>query len=76
MVSPTITDLEYGPTYPMWRHVVFIVIDGSLAWLLLRRPWWLVWAYAGLTLHILNGHGRGAWRLWMEEGRVPTPPPD
>lgn len=70
MLSPEIARLEYEPTYPIWRHVVFIGIDGVLAWLFLRRPSWLVWAYGLLTLQILNGHGRGALRIWIAQHRV------
>lgn len=70
MASPAIARIEYEPTYPAWRHVVFIAIDGSLAPLLLRRPRWLVWAYGLLTLQILNSHGLGAWRLWQENGQI------
>jgi hypothetical protein len=70
MLSPEIARVEYEPNYPMWRHIVFFLIDGVLAWLFLRRPLWLVWAYGVLTLQILNGHGRGAWRIWMDEHRV------
>ncbi len=54
MLSPTVGALEYESTYPTWRHVVFIIIDAGLAWLLLRRPMWLVWAFAVLTLQILT----------------------
>jgi hypothetical protein len=41
-------------------HVVFILIDGSLAWFLLRPPTWLVLPYVVLMLQMLNGHGRPA----------------
>jgi hypothetical protein len=70
MLSPAIARLEYSPTYPAARHVVFIIIDLALGWLLLRRPRWLVWAFAVLTLQQLNGHGRGAWTLWTEHRRI------
>ncbi len=70
MVSPAIARLEYEPAYPAWRHVIFIVIDSSLAWFFLRRPRWLVWAYALLTLQVLNSHGLGAWRVWIYEDRI------
>ena len=70
MASPAIARLEYEPTYPQWRHVAFIAIDASCAWLFLRRPAWFVWAYAVLTIQVLNGHGRGAWTIWATEGRV------
>ena len=70
MVSPAVAQHEYEPGYPMWRHVLFIVVDGSLAWLFIRRPLWLPWAFGALTLHILNGHGRAAWRLWVTRGEI------
>lgn len=70
MASPGIARIEYDPTYPTWRHVLFIVIDVTAAALLLRRPPWFVWAYAVLTLQVLNGHGRGAWHRWVEQREV------
>lgn len=70
MLSSTAAALEYEPTYPAWRHVVFIVIDSSVAWLFLRRPMWLVWAYAVLTAQILSSHGMGAWVVWTNEHRI------
>jgi hypothetical protein len=68
--SETVTRLEYGPTYPLWRHVLFIGIDSALVVLFLRRPRWFVWAFAALTIQILNGHGLGAWRIWTNEHRI------
>ena len=70
MVSPAIAQIEYEPTYPTWRHLIFIGIDASLALLVLRRPRWLVWAYGAITLQVLNSHGVGAWHLWMTERRL------
>jgi len=70
MLSQPVAALEYKPTYPTWRHVAFIVIDMSLAWLLLRRPRWLVWAFAALTLQILSSHGVGAWAMWTAQHRI------
>lgn len=70
MASPSIARIEYESTYPAWRHVLFIVIDVATARLLLSRPRWFLWAYAVLTIQILNGHGRGAWQLWVEQQRL------
>ena len=53
-----------------WRHVLFVGIDLTFAWLLLRRPWWLAFPFALLTLHSLRSHGRGAWNQWQTAGRV------
>lgn len=70
MVSPAVARLEYEPTYPPSRHLVFIGINLALVWLFLRRPRWFVFAFALLTAQILNGHGRAAWALWRMEGRL------
>ena len=70
LLSPAINRIEYESTYPAWRHVLFIGIDLSLAVLFVRRPRWLVWPYAILTIQVLNGHGRGAWVLWVEHGQT------
>jgi hypothetical protein len=50
--------------------VLFIGIDSSLAVLFVRRPRWLVWAYALLTVQVLHSHGLGAWELWVTEHRI------
>ena len=63
MLSPAVARIEYPPGYPTWGHVAFIGVNVTLAWLFVRRPIWLVWAFALVTLHILNGHGRGAWAM-------------
>jgi len=53
-----------------WRHVLFVGIDVTFAWLLLRRPWWLAIPFALLTLYSLRSHGQGAWNQWQKAGRV------
>ena len=70
LAVPRFAAITYPPDYLPVRHVVFIVIDGSVAWLLLRRPWWLVRAYALLTVQVLSGHGRDAWLAWRSAERV------
>jgi len=70
IASPGIARIEYDATYPAWRHLLFIVIDITVAWLLLRRPRWFVWAFLVLTLQVLSGHGRGAWHHWVEQREV------
>lgn len=52
--SPAVASLEYSPSYPIWRHLVFIAIGASCVWLFQRRPWWLVWAYAALTIQTVK----------------------
>ena len=68
--SRPVAALEYDSTYPVWRHVVFIVIDSSLVFLFLRRPAWLRWAFAALTVQILNGHGRAVWTAIVQQHRI------
>lgn len=53
-----------------WRHVLFVGIDATFAWLLLRRPWWLALPFALLTVHSLRSHGQGAWDQWQMARRV------
>jgi hypothetical protein len=67
---PSFAAIAYPPTYPFWRHVVFILLDGSLAWFLLRPPTWLVWPYSVLMLQVLNGHGRSAFDQWRRSGGI------
>ena len=62
--------LAYPATYPLWRHVLFVVINISFGALFLRRATWLIWPYALLVLQIYNGHGVYAWTLWYREGRI------
>jgi len=70
MVNPAIARIEYDSTYPAWRHVLFIAINGAVAWLLIRRPRWFVWPFALLTIHVVAGHGYWAWHVWTFERRV------
>jgi len=70
ILSESVARLEYEATYPLWRHVLFIAIDSALVLLFLRRPSWFVWVFTALTIQILTGHGRGAWRIWTNEHRI------
>ena len=67
---PAFARIAYPPGYPTWRHVVFVLIDANLAWLLLRRPIWLIWPYSVLTAQVIYSHGGWAWRLWHAHGRI------
>jgi hypothetical protein len=67
IVSERVARLEYAPAYPLWRHLLFIAVDASCAWLFIRRPKWFVWAFLVLTIQILNSHGRVVWTLLMEK---------
>lgn len=70
IVSETVSRLEYAPSYPIWRHLLFVVIDTSCASLFLRRPRWFVWAFFLLALQILNGHGLVVWTQLAERRPV------
>jgi hypothetical protein len=48
----------YAATYPAWRHVVFVIVNVTFAFLFLRRPRWLLVPALVLFVQILNGHGR------------------
>lgn len=73
-INPAIEKAVYGvgylPGYPSWRHLLWVSIDVSLAGLLLRCPWWLLWPYIVMLVEQLHGHGGNAWRLWAQSGRI------
>ena len=70
LAVPAFGTSTYSPTYPAWRHVLFVVIDATAAWLFLRRPLWFVWAFGVLTVQVLYSHGGSAWASWDHDGRV------
>ena len=70
LAVPAFGTAAYSPTYPAWRHVVFVVIDATAAWLFLRRPLWFVWAFGVLTLQVLYSHGGSAWANWERNARI------
>jgi hypothetical protein len=70
LVVPAFAAVAYPPDYPAIRHIVFIAIDGSFAWLLIRRPPWLVWPYLILAIQVLSGHGRSAWEQWQTQRTI------
>jgi hypothetical protein len=47
----------YGPAYPQWRHVVFVSIDASIAWLAARHSKWLVFALVAFLADQIWEHG-------------------
>jgi len=72
----------YGPGYPAWRHVVMAVIDGSIAWIAVRRPGWLVVVLLAFVAEQLAVNGIGltpifaltaaGWVAW--DGRAASTP--
>jgi hypothetical protein len=50
--------------YPLWRHGLFVVLDGGLAALAIRWPL-LLWAPLLLLLAQQSStHGRDVWETW------------
>jgi hypothetical protein len=70
MAVPAFARIAYPASYPLLRHVVFVLIDGSFAWLFLSRPIWLIWPYSILTIQVISGHDGATWRLWHQKGRI------
>ena len=70
LAVPSVNLVLYSASYPWWRHIVFIGINGTLAWLLPRPPSWLVWPAAVLTVQVLYSHGLGGWDYWQRTGRI------
>lgn len=70
LLVPAFAKIAYSAHYPVWRHIIFIFIDGTFAYLFVARPNWLIWPYILLTLQVINGHGRGAWLVWREQQQI------
>lgn len=70
VLIPTFAAYAYPSAYPLWRHLLFIVIDVTLGCLLLKQVRWVIWPMVLLTLQIYNGHGRYAWMAWSRESRI------
>ena len=67
---PSFGAVAYPSGYPVWRHVLFIAINVSMAWLLFGGVRWVIWPIALLTVQIYYGHGRHAWVVWRDEARI------
>ena len=70
VLIPPFAALAYPHGYPIGRHALFIAVNVSVAWLLLRQSRWVIWLVALMTLQIYNGHGRYAWMAWSRESRI------
>lgn len=64
---PAFAKFAYPPTYPLLRHVTFIIADGLAALLFLLRPRWFIWPYLALTVQVLQGHGARGYRTWVQK---------
>jgi hypothetical protein len=51
-------------------HGAFVVIDPLTAFFLLKRPNWLAFAFAVLTVQQIYSHGMDALTAWREDSRV------
>jgi len=60
----------YSATYPLWRHIVFIVNNTVMGAILLHRPMWLLWPYSLLTVQIYYSHGGTFLQRLHDAGRV------
>jgi len=70
LTIPAFARVSYSPTYPVWRHLTFILVDGSAAYFMLRRLPWFIWAYLVLTIQVLQGHGLRLWQVWFGQHRI------
>jgi len=70
IVIPRFETFAYPYGYPLWRHLLFIAINLSMAWLLLKQVRWVVWLVALMTIQIYVGHGRYVWTTWIRESRI------
>ncbi len=61
------TGLISGDGSPALRHTTFVVIDAVGAWLLVRRPRWLVFPAALLTVQQCGSHGSRVVRWWQAD---------
>jgi len=55
---------------PVWRHLLFVGINGAAAAHMIRRPRWFPYAFALLCVQQLYSHGTYAWDSWEIFGRI------
>jgi hypothetical protein len=55
---------------PVWRHLLFVVIDSAGIWYLLRRPIALLPVFICLCAQQAYSHGGRMLRWWMIDGRI------
>jgi len=70
LAIPAFANMAYPRTYPPVRHITFVVVDSLTGLLFLSRPRWFIWPYLLLTVQILQGHGLGGWRTWVNKHQV------
>ena len=52
-----LVDPGLGEASPPWRHLLFVVLNGTFAALFAWRPRWLFWAYLPLAAQQTWSHG-------------------
>lgn len=67
---PAFARSAYAPTYPVWRHLVFIGINVTTAYFMLLRPRWFFWACLVFSVQVMQGHGVRLWRTWFDLQRI------
>ena len=60
---PAIARFGYPAEYPAARHLIFIAIDFTMAYLFLVRPRWLIWPSLVLAAQVVSSHGSHAWQV-------------
>jgi len=65
LVEPSI-----GEPSPAWRHALFVVVNGAVGLLFVRRPRWFAAVFALLALQQLYSHGTHGWAVWRDQHRV------
>jgi len=59
------------PDSPAWRDPIFILFDGTVAWVALRRPRWLFFFLLAFLIEQAISHGPGVWRQWADGQSLP-----
>jgi hypothetical protein len=60
------------PRSPVWRHILFILLN-AIALLLTIRQWsWLWIPFSLLTIQQLSSHGLRAYNWWVLQQRIDT----
>jgi hypothetical protein len=70
LTIPAFAKIAYAPAYPPLRHIIFILVDGAAAYLMLSRPPCFIWLYLVLTAQVVQGHGTRAWQTWPLHHRI------
>lgn len=52
------------------RHLVFVLVTGVMAYLMLKRPRVLPYLFAVLLIQQLYSHGKDVYLAWTQQGRI------